>query len=139
MEYFIIFGIGAISLFLIIVTIQFFDNQIKRSAEKELSRLNVEHPLIFEGGYTFYTNNHPYVWGEISQDDVAKLIKFSATGAHHTPLDPPIYSIKIEREQKKVYLIPHKRTFDYSKLMHYQEWLDSQKDVAENIAKHKAS
>ncbi|VUD67645.1 hypothetical protein TDB9533_03907 [Thalassocella blandensis] len=139
MDYLLVFGWMILSFLLVILVMQGLKREVRKCANKEISRLKSRYPGIFDGGYKFYTNGHPYVWDEVSLYDAIKLIELSVTGAHGVPIDPPVYSIKIDEDKKNIYIVPHKVAYDFSKLKHYQEWLDSQREAAKNIAKYKNS
>ncbi len=49
------------------------------------------------------------------------------------------YAIKINEHLHTIYYVTQTSTFDFGKLMHYQDWLDSQKQVSKNIAQYKNS
>ena len=137
---FIFVALGIIGVIILVIMLhRGMDNLIEKSANKEIEKLVSIYPNLLGEEYSYFTNNHPYVWGEVSRDELSKLIKFSATGPRGVPYDPPIYSSKIDQENKKFYFVPHRTKFDFSKLMHYQEWLESQTEVVKNIAKYKNS
>lgn len=116
-----------------------FDQQIEKIAATYYSALASQYPDLFGQGYRFYTDNHPYVWGEVPEEDFIALVKAAATGAKGVPLDPPICCYSINTKTQCFYFIPGKDSFDFSRRMHYQEWLDSQADIARNIAHYKNS
>ena len=91
-------------------------------------------------GYRFYTNGHPYVWVEINYQEFLELMDdgIYLKGQHGNKIFPR-FSYDINKDSKQVYVVPLVKDFNFSSLKHYQEWLDSQKQVAENIAKYKNS
>ena len=139
MEQIIIIGALIFSVGLAYALHKAFDDQIGKIATKYRDKLTLEYPNLFEGQYKFYTDNHPYVWEEVPEEEFINLIKAAATGARGVPLDPPICCYKINIESEKFYFVAGKRNFNFSSRMHYHEWLDGQKEVAQNIAKHKNS
>lgn len=91
-----------------------------------------------DSGYKYYTNGHPYVWVEISYTGLLESIKFSCDGHRGMP-QTPLYSIKVDDINKSVYFVNRTDCFDFNQLMHYQQWIDLNKQVSENITRYKNS
>lgn len=111
-----------------------------RIYEDEIISLRNKFPGILESdsGYKYYTNGHPYVWVESSYTGFLESIKYSAEGYRGMP-QTPIYSIKVDDNSKSIYFVNRIENFDFNQLMHYQEWIDSNKQVSENIREYKNS
>lgn len=137
MDYIPIFVILGVGLFFTLLASQWQDKEIKRISSEAVKKLATQHSGLFSGSYSYFTNNHPYVWGEVDHDELMGLIEMSATGIRRIPVDPPNFCSRVDEERKRFYFVYHKRDFDFSTLMHYQEWLDSQSKVAENIERYK--
>jgi len=110
-----------------------------RIAQKYFDQLKLKYPEVFDDSFSIYTDNHPYVWGEVPKEEFKSLFEMSVSGARGAPLDPPMYCYKIDVVAKRFYFIPLKTQFDFSSRMHYREWLDSQKEVSERIENYKKS
>jgi hypothetical protein len=92
--------------------------------------------------YSFYSTGHPYVWVDSNKIKMEKQIISTCTRSFPGSdiyYDKAIYSLKIDQNNKSIYYVTDIENFDFNSLMHYQEWLDSQQQVAQNIAKHKNS
>lgn len=139
MDYFIIFGVLIVSIGLAYISRNAFNNEIEKIAKEYYGKLNLEYPDLFGGEYRFYTDNHPYVWGEIPEEEFMGLLKAAATGAYGVPRNSPIFCHAINVKNRCFYFIAGKDKFDFSSRMHCQEWLDSKKELAQNIAKYKNS
>ncbi|WP_444918316.1 hypothetical protein [Microbulbifer sp. JMSA003] len=139
MEYLLIFGSVALASVLMIFVMKSQDREIDKITKRHLELIRNSYPDAFGGSYTFYTDNHPYVWGEIEKEAITGLVRAAATGFRGIPQDPPIYCYEVDDYNKRFYFIAGQKRFDFKSLKHYQEWLDSQKEVAENIRKYNAS
>jgi hypothetical protein len=83
--------------------------------------------------YSFYTTGHPYVWVESSYDEMLASVEESCIGFQGTP-QPARYKMRLSSEHKKIYYVANGlTTLDFGDLMHYDEWLDSKKQLQENI------
>ena len=92
--------------------------------------------------YKFFGRGHPYVWVEFSRK-VAEDIVLRSCEIVPFPGSPFNFYDKSQRllyarsDLKHIYIVDRGETDRSTDLLHYQEWLDSQKQVAESIARHK--
>lgn len=91
--------------------------------------------------YTCFTNNHPYVWGEIDYSaEKASMIeecKWTYAGTTPVPGGDLKFSLKADDSLKALYIAHHSENFDWNSLHHYEEWLESMREVGENIERYK--
>lgn len=116
---------------------KFIENQFDSAMKDALIRLDNALNEIDPNAYKFYTTGHPYVWCDTNLEEIKKSINDLKYSRNYNPND---YLINICNEKKSVYFIQRPAiNSNWEKLMHYQEWLDSQKQVADNIHKYKNS
>jgi len=96
--------------------------------EKSLSRPITE--------YKAYSIGHPYTWVEIRYENFFKSITTSASFSRFPPYWDKAHTFctKVDEDNKRIYLIPRHTKYDWERLMHYDEWIESNREVAENIA-----
>ena len=109
--------------------------EYRSAIKKELSKC-VEESNCEESAVSFYTDGHPYVWVESTKQELEKILDQSCIGLQGAS-KPSSCKFKINKSTNSVYVVTENNIDKMSTLMHYQEWLDSNKIVAENIAKNK--
>jgi hypothetical protein len=85
----------------------------------------------------FYTDGHLYVWVESSLEEVRSYLAASCVGSPYGQPRESGVLIKSNAEKYRIYLVAENRHHMMDKLMHYQEWIDSNKEVSDQIARHK--
>ncbi len=116
-------------------------SQSRKATQKEFSNLEVRYEL---SDYKCYTYNHPEVWGEVDYLVYKTEIISSARwrfSVNHIPWPQKTvnFCLNIDTHNKEIYLVRGYKTFDWDKLQHYEQWLESKKEMAERIAKYKAN
>ncbi|MBT8139779.1 MAG: hypothetical protein KJP25_08410 [Gammaproteobacteria bacterium] len=113
--------------------------------KKELTKLSDLYPNIFleDSDTEFYTVGHPYVWVSSNFDEFKELIKRSCyvqpIQGPKLALEKPVYSFCYKLDANRAYIVAREGSFDFNSLMHQQQWIESQRDVSENIRKYKDS
>lgn len=115
------------------------EHGVQKFHAENMAVLEKQYPAVFTSGteYSFYSTGHPYVWVGISYEDAVKLLVNACRGFQGYP-QPAQYSLKVDSNRKRAYLVSGERDFNFSKLMHYDEWIASNEDVAKNIANYKS-
>ncbi|WP_461515917.1 hypothetical protein [Porticoccus sp.] len=110
---------------------------LQQRVDGAFKKLHDQLSGIKKNEFLYYTNGHPYVWVETSLKDIEEEIRNSK---YVRGVVPENFSISIDENRKSVYFVhtPRKK-FKFDDLHHYDEWIESQKEVAENIAKYKNS
>ena len=89
--------------------------------------------------YRAFTNNHPYVWGEVDyeswKNEYIKSITIGVGGS----ADCPELSIRVIEATRSIYLVSGTEQFDWTSLYHYEEWIESNSQVAERIRRFKST
>ena len=91
--------------------------------------------------FRFYTTGHPYVWVSSSKEDMVDNIQASCEKNNDDGLTyygPARYSLKVDKDNFAIYYTTSSRDYDFSRLMHYQEWLNSEEETKKNIEAYKA-
>ena len=85
-----------------------------------------------------FTNSHPYVWVENSIEETRKKIMASCPRSRYgTAAALAKYQLRVNHEQKYIYVALNKNSKDaWPELKIYEEWLESNREVAENIARY---
>jgi len=111
---------------------------VQKFHTENMQVLTHKYPEVFNPGteYSFYTTGHPYVWVSINYQDALKHLVNACRGHKGIPI-AAVYSLKIDEDRKHVYLVCGIDNFNFSKLMHYDEWLLSNSEIAKNIAAYK--
>ena len=97
------------------------------------------------GEYEFFTTGHPDVWVQTNYKDLCKIIGSSCRGVPGSTVGsyivgPANVFVKINEEKKAIYVIvsgSESTKCEWPQLMHYQEWVESNKALAERIAEYK--
>lgn len=114
-----------------------------KSAGSELDSFVLQLKAELTGSienYSFYTDGHPYTWTEVDFEellsDMRKQLpkRWVAGGIGH--YRKFCCWCRVDNPNLRVYLVPDVLDFDASGLMHYEDWVNSSGEVAENIARH---
>jgi hypothetical protein len=94
--------------------------------------------------YQFFGRGHPYVWTKFPREEAENIVVRSCRidtypGAPFTLYGDPQQCLCVRNDLKHIYVVPRGESDTSSDLLHYQEWLDSHKEVSENIARYKES
>lgn len=86
-----------------------------------------------------YTNEHPYVWVENSVHEAREKIKNSCPKSRYgTAAALAKYQLRTSEKDNHIFLALNKKSTDpWPDLKLYEEWLNSNRSVVENIAKYK--
>jgi hypothetical protein len=137
------FVVAAVFICLFILAIIRFGSDYGHSCESQ-SLKNFEEnlsSLAHNENIKIFTNEHPYVWVENTANEARQKIKDSCPrGKFGLAAGLAKYQIKVDRENSHIFVALNtspKQQWPALKL--YEEWLESNKQVAENIAKHTAN
>jgi hypothetical protein len=86
--------------------------------------------------YTTYSNNHPYVWGEVDFEQTRRWLFESVNAKNFVP-NRLKFSLKKDDDIRAIYIGVGTESFDWSSLKHYEEWLESNQEVSQNILKNR--
>ena len=124
---------------------RFFIKQLREFQEYAVGRLNnAILPVKSEiKDYKFYTTGHPYVWVESSYEEICKTIKsmcntFPSYGVVKVVGAANVF-VRVSKENRAVYVVvtePIDTNTKWPNLMHYDEWMESNKPTSENIIKY---
>ena len=86
--------------------------------------------------YRFYTTGHPYTWSETSEKEIYESFKNLKYSRHARPND---YLLNSNEQEKAIYIVyTRAKSFDWSSLLHYDEWLKNKEATRGAIAKYKS-
>ncbi|NQD38295.1 hypothetical protein HPT27_14805 [Permianibacter sp. IMCC34836] len=116
---------------------------IKIARWRDLSKMklsefesSLQSPL---SSYQAYTNNHPYVWGEVDYNQCKdEYLRSISLGPNLSTYCPKV-SLRVIESTKSIYLVAGTDQFDWSSLYHYEEWIESNKEVSERIREYKST
>ena len=91
--------------------------------------------------YTCYSTGHPYTWSQVTYAEKVNELMESIHWTRFLPhwTGPATYSIKKDEEKRFIYIVSGEDDYDWTSLLHYEEWLESNKDVALAIRKYKSN
>lgn len=124
------------------------ENRIDASRTEASDRFeqNEKNLLHDIESYRCFTNNHPYVWGEVEylsyKNEIIESGKWIFIGAYRRipfPRKVVDFSIKIDNNKKSIYLASDFYSYNPESLKDYDEWLQSMSDVNKAIKEHKGS
>lgn len=101
--------------------------------EITLFKKSLKYPIQ---DYQCFSTGHPYVWVEVLFDDVCDEIDKTLYQTHIFTWRKASFSLKNDEEKKRIYIV-HGNKFNWNKLKHYDEWIESKKEVANRIALYK--
>ena len=141
----IIFTIVVVAVGLAVLLARFFINQLREFQSYAVGRLNnAILPIKNEiEEYKFYTTGHPYVWVESSYEELCTTIKSMCNSVPSQSvvkiIGPANVFVKVNQEKRAIYVVvtePIDINNRWPDLMHYDEWLESNKSISENIIKY---
>ena len=129
-----------IYMFWCLVTNQSKINRSNREALAKLNKLEAEIECDISE-YKIYTTGHPYTWSEVTYDKKFDYIINSSGWDLYIPWWHKACSFvtKVDEHNKFIYIVTNREKFDWSKLQHYDQWLESNNEIENNIKKHKDS
>jgi hypothetical protein len=92
--------------------------------------------------YLFFGRGHPYVWTEFSKETAEDIVVRSCEIRPYPGCPFSLYDLSknhlySSHDLKHIYIVPRGETDETSNLLHYQQWIDSHKEIGENIARYK--
>ena len=140
----IVFLIAMALMYLLFIALP---NRAKRKYESLAQREIIDVYEDLKAGvdeYVFFGRGHPYVWTEFSRETAEDIVLrsceiISFPGSPFNFYDESQSHLYARSDLKHIYVVDRGETDSSTDLLHYQEWLDSQKQVGENIARYKGS
>lgn len=143
-------NIGQVVLFIVVVAVVatqvcfivwfwlIMDRKFKEESFFEFEKCLVK--LDQSKKITVFINNHPYVWVETTIDDARRSIMSAIPCAQGFSYAKSLYLTKIDINKNAIYLvICANKNSTWPNLMHYEEWIESNKVYADRIELYKKS
>lgn len=119
----------------------FIANHRDIKAYQHLAKVELEK--VFENleedisQYSFFTSGHPDTWVSSSRDDCVSDVQKSCVGIRYNAR-PAVYELKVDESNRRIYYVTgHLKNFDWDSLQHYDEWTESNRPTADQIAEFK--
>ena len=108
-----------------------FGKRLKRKKREALTQVeDIYRSLPVDvQEYSFFTrSSHPQVWDEIDrqslEDRVLSSCEEHQIGMPFSFVQDAQYSLKVDDYRKAIYIVVGESDFDFSKMVHYEDWIN---------------
>ena len=111
-----------------------FGKRLKRKKREALTQLeDIYRSLPVDvQEYSFYTrSSHPQVWDKIDRKSIEEIVldscEYHQIGMPFSFVQNAQYSLKVDDHRKAIYVVVGEDEFDFSKMAHYEDWINTSK------------